>query len=132
MVLEAERTREIPTEPDVSLSVDNRRYTLGTMTALTIDERFYAKSGEEFRQEMIEERDRREEERETDRAARLQRNIMPEFNDELIGFNIEYCFTYFNEDDGTLYPARCDGVIESMVNERLRTVMIRWNADKVA
>ena len=81
---------------------------------------------------MIEERARREEERETDRAARLQRNVMPEFNDELIGFNIEYCFTYLNEDDGTLYPARCDGVIESMVNERLRTVMIRWNADKVA
>eukprot|EP00956_Cyclotella_meneghiniana_P037871 scaffold145784_cov49-Cyclotella_meneghiniana.AAC.1 len=49
VVLEAERTREIPTEPDVSFSVDNRRYTLGTMTALTIDERFHAKSGEEFR-----------------------------------------------------------------------------------
>jgi len=37
---------------DVSLSVDNRRFTLGTMTALTIDERFHAKTGEEFRREM--------------------------------------------------------------------------------
>ena len=57
---------------------------------------------------------------------------MPEFNDDLIGFNIEYCFTYLDEEDGTEYPAWCDGVVESIVNERLRTVMIRWNADKVA
>ena len=56
---------------------------------------------------------------------------MPEFNNELIRFNIEYFFTYLDEEDGTLYPAWCDGVIESIVNERLRTVMIRWNADKV-
>ena len=132
VVLEAERTRDIPTEPDVSLSVDNCRYSLGTMTALTIDERFNAKSGEEFKQEMLEERERREEERETDRAARLQRNVMPDFNDELIGFNIEYCFTYLDEEDGSSYPAWCDGVIESIVSKRLRTVMIRWNANKVA
>ncbi len=102
------------------------------MTALTIDERFNAKSGEEFKQEMLEERERREEERETDRAARLQRNVMPDFNDELIGFNIEYCFTYLDEEDSSSYPAWCDGVIESIVSKRLRTVMIRWNANKVA
>ena len=90
VVLKAESKRDIPTEPDVSLSVDNCRYSLGTMTALTIDERFNAKSGEEFKQEMLEERERREEERETDRAARLQRNVMPDFNDNLIGFSIEY------------------------------------------
>eukprot|EP00956_Cyclotella_meneghiniana_P007773 scaffold10371_cov60-Cyclotella_meneghiniana.AAC.5 len=49
VVLEAERTRDIPTEPDVSLSVDNCRYTLGTMTALMIDERFVScKIGRRF------------------------------------------------------------------------------------
>ena len=49
VVLEAERTRDIPTEPDVSLSVDNCRYTLGTMTALMIDERFVScKVGRRF------------------------------------------------------------------------------------
>eukprot|EP00956_Cyclotella_meneghiniana_P033428 scaffold96137_cov58-Cyclotella_meneghiniana.AAC.1 len=63
---------------------------------------------------------------------RLQWNVMPKFYDELIRFNIEYCFTYLDEEDGTLYPAWCDGVVESIVNERLRTVMIRWNADKVS
>ena len=60
------------------------------MTALTIDERFNAKSGEEFKQEMLEEQKRREEERETDRAARLQQNVMPDFNDELVMFKVEY------------------------------------------
>ena len=42
------------------------------MPALKVDERFNAKSGEEFKQEMAEERERREVEGETDRAAMLQ------------------------------------------------------------
>ena len=57
---------------------------------------------------------------------------MSDFNNKLVGFKIEYCFTYLDEEDGSSYSAWCDGVIESIVSERLRTVMIRWNADKVA
>lgn len=132
VILPAEQTREIPTEPTVGLYMVNNEYTLGTTTTLNIDERFNAMSSEEFRQKMTEERERRETERETDRAAQLQRNVMPEFNQNLVGFKIEFCFTYIDDEDGSEYPAWCDGVIESIVNERLRTVMIRWNADKVA
>jgi hypothetical protein len=52
-----EQTRDIPTEPQIDLSVVNDRYTLGTMTALKIDtDRFSAKNSEEFRQEMAMER----------------------------------------------------------------------------
>ena len=43
-----------------------------------------------------------------------------------------YCFTYLDEEDGSSYSAWCDDVIESIVSEKLRTVMIRWNVDKVA
>jgi hypothetical protein len=56
---------------------------------------------------------------------------MPAFDDSLIGFKIEFCFSYVDDEGGT-YPAWCEGVIESIVNSKLRTVMIRWNADKVA
>ncbi len=72
VVLKAERRRDKPSEPDISLSVDKFQYKLGTMTALKVDDRFNAKSGEEFKQEMAEERERREVVRETDRAAMLQ------------------------------------------------------------
>ena len=72
VVLEAECSRDIPSEPNISLSIDKYQHKLGTMTALKVDERFNAKSGEEFKQEMVEERERREVERETDRTAMLQ------------------------------------------------------------
>ncbi len=45
---------------------------LGMMTALKVDEKFNAKFGEECKQKMAEERERREVERETDRAAMHQ------------------------------------------------------------
>jgi hypothetical protein len=49
----------------------------------------------------------------------------------LIGFKIAFCFSYVDDEGGT-YRAWCEGVIESIVNSKLRTVMIRWNANKVA
>jgi hypothetical protein len=37
------------------------------------------------------------------------------------------------DDEGGTYLAWCEGVIdESIVNSKLRTVMIKWNIDKVA
>ena len=127
-----EEVREIPTEPPVNLSSVNDKYTLGTMTDLKFDdERLKAKTNEEFKQEMATERARRENKRETDRARMLQSNAMPVFDESLKGFKIEYCFSYFDE-DGSTYPAWCEGEIESIVNAKLRTVMIRWNPDKVA
>jgi hypothetical protein len=80
---------------------------------------------------MVDERARREAERDTDRASRLQSNVMPEFGDNLVGFRIEFCFSY-NAEDGSNYLAWIEGVIESIVNAKQRTVMIRWNEEKVA
>ena len=62
----------MPSEPDISLSVNKYQYMLGMMTALKVDEKFHAKSGEECKQKMAEERERREVKRETDRAAMHQ------------------------------------------------------------
>ena len=127
-----ESGRPIPTEPQINLSAVDDSIGLGTMTALEIDtERFNVRTNEEFKQDMAIERARRENEGETDRATRLQRNVMPEFGESLIGFKIEFCFSYVDDEGGT-YPAWCEGVVESIVSSKLRTVMIRWNADKVA
>jgi hypothetical protein len=38
---------------------------------------------------------------------------MPAFDDSLIGFKIEFCFSYVDDEGGT-YPAWCEGVIESI------------------
>jgi hypothetical protein len=90
-----------------------------------------AKSDEQFKQDMANEQARREAEGDTDRAGQLQSNVMPEFCNNLIGFQIEFCFNY-SADDGSSYLAWIEGVLESIVNIKQRTVMIRWNEDKVA
>jgi uncharacterized membrane protein len=126
--MELEERRPIPTEPQITLSVINNSLTLGTVADLEFDN---AKSEEQFKQDMTNERARREAEGDTDRAGQLQSNVMPEFGDNLIGFHIEFCFNY-SADDGSSYLAWIEGVIESIVNIKQRTVMIRWNEDKVA
>ena len=73
---------------------------------------------------------RREEVGETDRDAIRQTYVMPEVDENLVGFKIEYCFTY-SDDDGTPYDAWCDGVVEKVINEKTRMVLIRWNEKKV-
>jgi hypothetical protein len=72
---------------------------------------------------------RREEVGETDRDAIRQTYMMPEVDENLVGFKIEYCFTY-SDDDGTPYDAWCDGVVEKVINEKTRMVLIRWNGMK--
>jgi hypothetical protein len=131
-VLPMELDREIPTEPQLTLSVITDRFKLGTVANQDINSHtFNSKTDEQFKQEMVDERARREAERDTDRASRLQSNVMPEFGDNLVGFRIEFCFSY-NAEDGSNYLAWIEGVIESIVNAKQRTVMIRWNGEKVA
>jgi hypothetical protein len=67
---------------------------------------------EQIKENTIKEQERREYEGETDEDAYLQSNIQPLFDDSLIGFKIEYCFSYDEE--------------------RTRMVMIKWNKNKVA
>ena len=76
------------------------------------------------------ERERREMAGETDRDANQQTHIIPNIDENLIGFNIEYCLSY-EDDDGGEYYAWCDGVVEDIVNAEKRMVDIRWNEDKV-
>ncbi len=66
----------------------------------------------------------------TDRDASRQSHIMPNIDENLIGFNIEYCFSYVDADGGE-YHAWCDGVVERIVNAEKRMVDIRWNEEKV-
>jgi hypothetical protein len=61
------------------------------------------------------ERARREMEGETDRDANLQTHSMPDVDKTLVGFLIEYCFSYL-DDDGGEYHAWCDGVVERIIN----------------
>ena len=72
---------------------------------------------------------RREEAGETGRDADHQMYLMPDVDEKLVGFEIEYCFTY-TDDDGTPYDAWCDGVIEKVLNEKNKNGLIRWNEKK--
>jgi hypothetical protein len=132
VVLPMEKDRDVPTEPPVEFRGGiSDQHTLGTMTDLEyINKNQIGMSIEEIKANAIKERERRELEGETDRYTNLQSNIQPAFDDSLIGFKIEYCFSY-DEEDGTPYLAWCDGEVVSIVNERTRMVMIKWNKEKV-
>ena len=60
----------------------------------------------------------------------MQPNIMPKVDKSLVGFNIEVCFEYINDDDNSTI-AWCDGVVHSIANEKNRMVMMKWNAKKL-
>jgi hypothetical protein len=99
-VIPLELKRSIPKQPPVNISSGLANdYKLGTETALDYkDERFNVKSADEIRRDAEEERERRECDNETDRDANLQPNVMPDLDDSLIGFPIEYLFQYDDED----------------------------------
>jgi hypothetical protein len=80
---------------------------------------------------MVDERARKEAEKDIDWASWLQSNVMPGFGDNLVSFHIEFCFSY-NAEDGSNYLAWIEGVIESVVTAKQRMVTIRWNEEKVA
>jgi hypothetical protein len=109
----------------------SEKYTLGTVSDLVVEHPdINSNSLENLKDAALEERMRREEVGETDRDAIRQTYVMPEVDENLVGFKIEYCFTY-SDDDGTPYDAWCDGVVEKVINEKTRMVLIRWNEKKV-
>jgi hypothetical protein len=83
------------------------------------------KSNEELTKDAIQERERREQEHETDRQSRLQPSVEPKIDQSLVGFNIEVCFEYINDDDNSTYIAWCDGVVHSITNEKNMMVVIK-------
>ena len=56
---------------------------------------------------------------------------MPPVDDTLIGFEIEYLFEYYDEEDDSRYLAWCDGVVQGITNQKTRMVEIKWNPKKV-
>ena len=47
--------------------------------------------------------------------------MMPKVDDSLIGFKIEYAFTYLDDDGSTYtydYDGWCDGVVEKIIIEK--------------
>jgi hypothetical protein len=133
VILPMEKDREVPKEPPVQFHGGvSEQHKLGTMTQLEyINNNQGGMTIEQIKANAIKERERREREGETDRDAHLQSNIQPAFDESLIGFKIEYCFSY-DEEDGTPYLSWCDGEVVAIVNEKSRMVMIKWNKDKVA
>ena len=132
-VLPIERQRGIPSEAatDFATSVAIN-YNLGTVSDLQfVDESIHMKSTEELTMDAIQERERREHEHETDRQSHLQPNVAPKINQSLVGFSIEVCYEYINDEDNSTYLAWCDGVVHSISNEKNRMVMIKWNEKKL-
>ena len=132
-VLPIERKRGVPSEPATNYkSTVSINYELGTISDLQfVDESINAKSSDDLVVDAIEERERREQECETDRQSQLQPHVMPKVDESIVGFNIEYCFEYINDEDDSTYLAWCDGVVHSIVNEKTRMVMIKWNTKKL-
>ena len=50
----------------------------------------------------------------------------PGIDESLIGFHVEFCFTYV-ENDGSTYDDCCDGVAQKIMNARTRVVEIQWD-----
>ena len=61
----------------------------------------------------------------------MQQNIMPTVDETFVGFKIKMLFEYDN-DDGTRYLDWCNGVVDSIINERIRFVTIKWNKDSLS
>ena len=122
----------IPSEAPMKTNEMSDQYTLGTKSDLEYrNESVTGCNIEKLKENAIKEWERREKDNETDRDASKQQNIMPEIDKSLIGFNIEYCFTY-DEDDGSPYPSWIDGHVTRIINAKTRLVEIEWNEKKVA
>ena len=131
VVLPMEEKLGIPIEPPLKFQDNTTKYTLGTQSGLSVDNvGMNIKSTEEIKADAMMERARRESVGETDRDANLQAHTMPKVDETLVGFRIEYCFSYLDQDGGEFY-GWCDGVVERIVNAEKRMVDIRWNKDKV-
>jgi hypothetical protein len=66
-------------------------------------------------------------------SARAKRKSLEEEGKKhpnFFGFKIEMLFEYKN-DDGTRYLIRCNGVVDSIFNEKSNYVMIKWNKDSL-
>ena len=51
-----------------------------------------------------------------------QSNIMPSVNDSLIGYHIDYCFEYNNDEGDGAYLGLLDGVVQKIINAKTRMV----------
>ena len=133
VVIPFELKRGIPSEPAVDFTTKVlTTLKLGTESSLEfIDETINPRNTTELLEDAIEERERRENEFLTDRDSMLQPNVMPNVDKSLVGFPIEVCFEYDGE-DGAPFTAWCDGTVMSVINEKTRMVLIKWNEKKVA
>ena len=130
-VIPMEAELGIPSEPPIKINEVTTNYTLGTKSDLDYhDENVMGESSEKLKQNAINEWERREKECETDRDALKQQNVMPTIDESLIGFNIEYCFSY-DDEDGSSYLSWVDGHVNRIINAKPRTVEIKWNEKKV-
>jgi hypothetical protein len=116
-----EASEQVPTEPPVDFDgIVSDQQRLGAMTQLdyiNVNDNINGVSIEQIKANALKERERRMVGGETDQDANLQCNIQPKFDDSLIGFKIEYCFSY-DEEDGAPFLSWCDCKIVSIVNEK--------------
>jgi hypothetical protein len=131
-ILPIEKKRDVPSESSTGFAASvSINYDLVTVSDLQfVDESINMKSNEELTKDAIQERERREQEHETDGQSRLQPSVAAKIDQSLVGFNIEICFEYINDDNNSTI-AWCDGVVHTISNERNRMVMMKWNAKEL-
>ena len=76
-------------------------------------------------------RDGRETEGRGDRYSEMQRSIMPELNEQFVGFRSNMYFKYTNPEDGSDYMDWCRGTVKKIINPKTRIVEIDWDKEFV-
>jgi hypothetical protein len=119
---------EVPSEPPANFPSPPEMVSLGTMSELSC---MFVGNGdtlENLKKSAIEKRKILETEGKMDRWSAIQRHIIPELDESFIGFNIEMLFQYDN-DDGTMYLNWCHGVVTSIVSQKSRYVLVKWDRE---
>ena len=134
VILTAEREREIPDGPSMNLPGPSEKLKLGTTTELEVG------GGENantvgFRDQMVQEAEdelnRRVADGKIDLDRERQTNIMPVIDENFVGYHIDYCFEYFDDEGDNTYLGWCDGIVQKVLNPNTRMVEIKWNEKKV-
>ena len=55
---------------------------------------------------------------------------MPPVDDSLVGYHIDYCFEYHDDEGDGTYLGWCDGVVQKINNAKTRMVETKWNEKK--
>jgi hypothetical protein len=130
-VLPLAKKLEIPDDVPIHFQTPPDSVVLGTEPELTFQFKYRNENViDDFKTSARSKRKCLEDEGKMDCWSSMQQNIMPTIDENFVGFKIEMLFEYEN-DDGTRYLNWCNGVFDSILNEKTRYVTVKGNKDSL-